>query len=455
MRPDTILIVDDEKLIRWAIREVLEAEDFPVLEAGSVREALAVIDQHEPDLLILDQRLEDGTGLHVLEQIRDHYPHISVILITAVDSSEIAVRAMKLGAADYITKPINYEELKLIIERTLDQTRMQRRFKALLQEKEDRNGFCGMIGGSAAMKSVFETIKKAAGAATSTVLITGESGTGKELAARAIHCLSDRQDKPMMTVNCAAITQTLMESELFGHEKGAFTDARSRRKGIFELADGGTVFLDEIGDLPESLQAAILRVLEQRSFRRVGGDADISVDVRFIAATNQSLEDLVRTGRFRKDLFYRLNVLRVDMPALRSRDDDVLLLSHYFIHAFNAEFRKSVKGLSEETKDLFRRYAWPGNVRELRNIIERAMLMIESEYIFSHAVDLGHMQQLAGIAAEDTLGETYLHGSLDDIEKAAIINALELAGHNQSQAARLLKITRDTLRYRMKKFGLD
>jgi DNA-binding NtrC family response regulator len=362
---------------------------------------------------------------------------------------------MKLGAADYITKPINYEELKLIIERTLDQTRMQRRFKALLQEKEDRNGFCGMIGGSAAMKSVFETIKKAAGAATSTVLITGESGTGKELAARAIHCLSDRQDKPMMTVNCAAITQTLMESELFGHEKGAFTDARSRRKGIFELADGGTVFLDEIGDLPESLQAAILRVLEQRSFRRVGGDADISVDVRFIAATNQSLEDLVRTGRFRKDLFYRLNVLRVDMPALRSRDDDVLLLSHYFIHAFNAEFRKSVKGLSEETKDLFRRYAWPGNVRELRNIIERAMLMIESEYIFSHAVDLGHMQQLAGIAAEDTLGETYLHGSLDDIEKAAIINALELAGHNQSQAARLLKITRDTLRYRMKKFGLD
>jgi two-component system response regulator AtoC len=455
MRAETILVVDDEKLIRWAAREELELEGFSVLEAKTVTEALMLIERHEPDLVVLDQLLEDGTGLSVLEKIHAEYPHISVLMITAVDSSDVAVRAMKLGAADYITKPLNYEELKLIIERTLDITKLERRFKALLQEKQDRDGFCGIIGASSVMRNVFTTIKSTARAADTTVLITGESGTGKELAAKAIHCLSDRHDKPMMTVNCAAISRTLMESELFGHEKGSFTDARARRKGIFELADGGTVFLDEIGDLPEQLQAAILRVLEQRIFRRVGGDTDISVDVRFVAATNQSLEELVRTGQFRRDLYYRLDVLQIVMPPLRSRGDDILLLSQFFINEFNRVFRKNIKGVSEETKQVLRGYAWPGNVRELRNIIERAMLMAEGEYLFTHSVELGHIHTLQVPDARAGETESYLHGSLDDIEKAAIMNALEMAEHNQSQAARLLKISRDTLRYRMKKFGLS
>ena len=424
MRAETLLVVDDEKLIRWAAREELGAEGFTVLEAESVSTALELIERHEPELVLLDQLLEDGTGLAVLEKIHADYPHISVIMITAVDRSDIAVRAMKLGAADYITKPLNYEELKIIIERTLDITKLERRFKALLKQKEEKEGFCGITGASPVMRRVFETIKNAARTDDTTVLITGESGTGKELAARAIHCLSDRREESMMTVNCGAISEQLMESELFGHEKGSFTDARSRRKGVFELGDGGTVFLDEIGDLPEKLQAAILRVLEQRTFRRVGGETDISVDVRFLAATNQPLQSLVEQGKFRRDLYYRLNVLSVDMPPLRGRGDDILLLAQFFISEFNRKFRKEIKGLSEETKELFLRYDWPGNVRELRNIVERAMLMVEGEYLFSHSVNLGHLTQLQPEIPQDPVDEQFLRGSLDDIEKAAIMNAL-------------------------------
>ncbi|PLX23464.1 MAG: DNA-binding response regulator [Ignavibacteria bacterium] len=455
MRAETILVVDDEKLIRWAAREELGAEGFTVLAAENVATALEMIERHEPDLVLLDQLLEDGTGLGVLEKIHADYAHVSVIMITAIDRSDIAVRAMKLGAADYITKPLNYEELKIIIERTLDITKLERRFKALLQEKEKKEGFCGITGASPVMRQVFATIKGAARASDSTVLIIGESGTGKELAAKAIHCLSDRSEKPMMTVNCGAISEQLMESELFGHEKGSFTDARSRRKGVFELGDDGTVFLDEIGDLPERLQAAILRVLEQRTFRRLGGETDISVNVRFLAATNQSLESLVQQGKFRQDLYYRLNVLSIEMPSLRSRGEDILLLAQFFINEFNRKFRKQIKGLTEETKEMFLRYNWPGNVRELRNIVERAMLMVEGEYLFSHGVELGQLKKLQHAEPQDPAGEQFLKGSLDDIERAAILNALEMADHNQSQAARLLKISRDTLRYRMKKFGLS
>lgn len=454
MRAESILVVDDEKLIRWAAREELSVEGFPVLEADSVRSAMEMIEKHEPDIVLLDQLMEDGTGLDVLEKTRALYPFISVIMITAVNNSETAVRAMKLGAADYITKPINYEELKILIERTLEITKLERRFKALQREQEHRDGFCGIIGASDTMKRVFNIIKNAARATDATVLITGESGTGKELAAKAIHCLSERQDKPMMTVNCAAISENLMESELFGHEKGSFTDARARRKGIFELGDGGTVFLDEIADLPEKLQAALLRVIEEKSFRRVGGDRDISVDVRFVTATNQSLEEKVRQGTFRRDLFYRLDVLQIEMPPLRERDEDIILLAHFFISEFNQTFRKEVKGLSEETKQLFLRHDWPGNVRELRNVVERAMLMDEGDYLFSHSVELGHLHALQHAENVQHHDESMISGSLDEIEKTAILNALEMADYNQSQAARLLKISRDTLRYRMKKFGL-
>jgi two-component system, NtrC family, response regulator AtoC len=457
MRAETILVVDDEKLLRWAIRSELEAQDYRVVEAATVAQAMHLVDEEEPDLVLLDQLLEDGTGLTVLEHIRGEHPGTAVIMITAVDTSDTAVRAMKLGAFDYVTKPIDQDELNQIIARTLDVTRNERRYHALLRASRPEDAFCGIIGDSPAMRRVFDTIGKFARSPASTVLITGESGTGKELAAKAIHALSERRNRPMFTVNCASISKTLMESELFGHERGAFTDAAGRKKGMFELSDGGTLFLDEIGDLPESLQAAFLRVLEQRTFRRVGGEVDISVDVRFIAATNQSLEKLVQEGRFRQDLYYRLNVLQLDMPPLRERDADVLLLAQRFIAEFNTTFRKSFKGLSQETADLFLAHGWPGNVRELRNVLERAVLMDEGEFLFSHSVELGHLHSLDAPPRQPVASPAPPSSgrSLEDIERTAIVQALERAGGNQSEAARTLQISRDTLRYRMKKFDLS
>ena len=462
MKAETILVVDDERLIRWAIRSNLENDGYSVLEAGTVADATRTIEAHEPNLVLLDQLLPDGTGLQVLELLHDRFPDIAAIMITAIDTSGTAVRAMKLGAKDYITKPIDDDELRLVIERVLETARTADRYSTAMRQRDLHGGFHGLIGTSPPMQEVMTAIRKIGAAPVSTTLITGESGTGKELVARAIHALSDRADRPMLTVNCASISTSLMESELFGHEKGAFTDARNRKKGMFELADGGTLFLDEIGDLPPTLQAALLRVLEQRTFRRVGGEMDITVDVRIIAATNQPLHDKAREGTFRQDLYYRLNIMHIELPPLRERGEDVVLLAEHFVTEFNGKFRKSFKGLSEETKQLFRSHAWPGNVRELRNILERATLMDEGEYVFSHAVQLGHLHSIS--MPSDTpappetvpraLGSDALQ-SLEEIEKAAIVNALELAEHNQSKAARLLHISRDTLRYRLKKFGLS
>ena len=455
MKGETILVVDDERLLRWAMKAELDAEGYTVLEAESVRAANEIIEAEEPDLVLLDQLLEDGSGFSVLEKVHADYPQTAVIMITAVDKSDAAVRAMKLGAKDYITKPVNFDELKLIIERVFESSKLERRYTALLQQEERSHGFHGIIASSQVMNKTFDAITRIAAAGDSTVLITGESGTGKEMAARAIHKMSSRGNRPMLTVNCASISRTLMESELFGHEKGSFTDARSRKKGMFELAEGGTLFLDEIGDLPEAMQAALLRVLEQRMFRRVGGEVDITVNVRFLAATNQSLPDRVSEGRFRRDLFYRLNVINVELPPLRDRGEDILLLADFFIKEFNASFNKNFIGLSEETKELFLRHDWPGNVRELRNVIERAVLMDDGEYVFSHHVELGHLSTLHQPLTAETPAHPASQRSLDEIEKDAILSAFEQADHNQSKAARILQISRDTLRYRMKKFGLS
>ncbi|MCL4510513.1 MAG: sigma-54 dependent transcriptional regulator [Bacteroidetes bacterium] len=454
MRGESILIADDEKLIRWSLKQELIREGFDVLEAETVEQTLAFVREKEPDLIILDQRLPDGTGIDVLQEMRKEKNEVSVIMVTAVDRSDVAVQAMKLGASDYVTKPVNIEELKVVINKTLESTRLKRQVAHYLREQEKQYGFCGMIGSSPVMQKVFEQIQKVAKSSTTTVLITGESGTGKELVARAIYFLSDREGKPLMTVNCTALTETLIESELFGHEKGAFTDAKAQKKGIFELADGGTVFLDEIGDMTPALQAKLLRVLEQKTFRRVGGNSDITVDVRIIAATNQPLEAKIAEGKFRTDLYYRLNVANIHLPPLMERGDDVLLLANFFLQEFNTMFHKHFKGLSDETRDLFLQYHWPGNVRELRNVMERAVLLDDGDLIFAHHVKLGHLRNLPKAEEADKSEDAGVALSLYEIEKQTLIRALEKTNYNQSQAARLLKVGRDTLRYRMKKYGL-
>jgi DNA-binding NtrC family response regulator len=449
-----ILIVDDERLIRWSLKQELIKIGFEVFEAESVKSARQAIEDNDPDIMILDQMLPDGTGIDLLTEIQQTNIIMPVIMLTAVDKSHTAVKALKLGAFDYVTKPVNIEELKIIIERSCEATRLKRQIAQLLKDQEKTGGFSGILGSSAPMKRVGEQINKIAQSSSTTVLITGESGTGKELAAKAIHFLSDRRDKPFLPVNFSALTETIVESELFGHERGAFTDARQQKKGLFELADSGTIMLDEIGDISPKVQVRLLRVLEQKIFQRVGGTQDINVDVRIIAATNQPLEQLVKQGKFRSDLYYRLNVATIQMPLLRDRGEDIITLAEFFIHEFNIAFHKNFKGISEETKKIFLEYEWPGNVRELRNVVERAVLMDDGEYIFSHSVELGHIHKLRHEKPELAFELGSSGQSLDNIEKQVLTKALEKTNFNQSQAAKILKISRDTLRYRMKKHDL-
>jgi DNA-binding NtrC family response regulator len=387
-----------------------------------------------------------------MEELRGEGNQAPVVMLTAVDRSNIAVRAMKLGAADYITKPVNFEELLAVIEKALENKRVMARLSRLEEEQRGKDGLSGMVGDSPAMQKVHEFIRQVAQSKSTTVLITGESGTGKELVARAIHFASNRKDRPLMTVNCSALTETLVESELFGHEKGSFTDARNQKKGIFELADTGSIFLDEIGDITAKMQVKLLRVLEQKTFQRVGGYADITVDIRVIAATNRSLEDLVEEGRFRTDLYYRLNVAQIVMPPLRDRGEDILLIASHFLNSFNGKFHRSFTGISDEVKTLFMDYPWPGNVRELRNVLERAMLLNDAATLRPEHVELFRARGGGDPAGPGPGGE---HVALSELERQALLSALERSGSNQSQAAKILKISRDTLRYRMKKYGLQ
>jgi len=457
MKAETILIVDDEKLIRWSLTKVLEDEGYTVIEAETTQQALSIINDNEPDLILLDQRLPDGTGTEMLRKLNEIKSNATVIMLTLVHRTNVVVEAMKLGAFDYITKPINFEELKIVVEKALETARIKRQLEQL---REEQFNYHKIIGFSPPMKRVHDFIYKVARSDNTTVLITGESGTGKELVARAIHTFSDRKDKLLTTVNCSALSETIIESELFGHEKGAFTDARVQKKGLFELADNGTIFLDEIGDISKAMQVKLLRVLEERSFKRVGGIKDISVNIRVIAATNQDLVKLINKGKFRKDLYYRINVASVHLPPLRERGDDVLLLAEHFLQQFNSTFRKHFKGLSEDTRELFLNYTWPGNIRELRNVIERAVLLNSGNYLLPYYTELGNLHQVKNDTTETKTGSyqklniesTTL--SLEEMEKAVIAKALKNANNNQSEAARLLKISRDTLRYRMKKYGL-
>jgi DNA-binding NtrC family response regulator len=446
----TILVVDDEQLIRWSLSERLTQEGHTVVEAGTAKEALAAFGP-QVDLVLLDYRLPDSDGLRVLKQIKASDPDVPVILLTAFSSIETAVEAMKQGAYHYANKPFNLDELVLVVQKALETTALRREVRALRASQSEPYGFIRIVGDSQAMLSLRALLQRIAGSPASTVLLTGESGTGKDLAAKVIHYNSDRAARPFMNITCSALPEALLESELFGHERGAFTDARQQKTGLLESADRGTVFLDEIGEMVPALQAKLLRFLEEKAFKRVGGAGDIRVDVRIIAATNRDLEEAVRQGKFREDLYYRLNVMQVVLPPLREHPSDIPRLVNFYVDLFNREFRKQVLGANDDAMALLRGYHWPGNVRELRNAVERAMLLAEGDRLTSGHFPM-HVARRAVVQAFQ-LPEEGLN--LETVERDLVQQALERTGWNHTRAAALLGLNRDQIRYRVEKFGLE
>jgi DNA-binding NtrC family response regulator len=474
MPAEKILIVDDEKLVRWTLRQKCQEWGYQVLEAETGTAGLRLIHSETPDLVLLDVRLPDINGLQVLEQAKQagEMPR-AVIMITADARVDDVKAAIKLGAYDFVEKaPDFHDALDVTIKNALEATRLRSEVETLRGEVRRRSGFHDVIGVSNKMTELMVFVRKIAASEATTILIQGESGTGKDLIAKAIHYQSRRQDKPFVAINCSAIPETLMEAELFGHERGAFTDAKAMKRGLFESADGGTLFLEEIGELSPLLQAKLLRVLEDQVIRRVGGVRDMQVDVRVIAASNRDLEKAVQEGTFRQDLYYRLAIISVFLPSLRDRKEDILPLVSFFMSHYNRKFRKEIKGITEETSKLLHKHDWPGNVRELKNAIERAMILEDEETLRPEYLPFAVGKRSAGMTAfEASSGgngsKELANGralpklsipdggtSLEEVERTFVEMALAQANGNQTQAARLLDISRDALRYKLKKFGL-
>lgn len=443
-----ILVIDDEEHMCWALERAMRQEGYQVLTATRGKRGLELLREEAPSLVILDLKMPEMDGLEVLKLIKEIQPKLPVIMLTAHGTIETAIDAMKMGATDYLTKPFDLDELKLIIKQNLRLSQLVTEVNFLRSEltKKYRN----MVGKSSAMQEVYHLIEKVS-KSNATVLVTGESGTGKEVAAVAIHQNSSRSDGPFVPVNCAALPEQLLESELFGHEKGAFTGAVARKLGRFELADKGTIFLDEIAEMPLSMQVKLLRVIQERSFERVGGTETLNVDVRVIAATNRDLSQAIEQGQFREDLYYRLNVIQIKLPPLRERTEDIPILAQHFLEKFRGIYM--VNSISPEAIDLLCKYHWPGNIRELQNVIERAAIICHgSEITPDHLPKELSNSPKGSTGAIIRFPEQGL--SLEELEKELIIKALEKSGGNQTKAAQLLGITRSALLYRTQKHGI-
>jgi DNA-binding NtrC family response regulator len=448
------LVVDDEHLIRWSLEQSLKKQGYEVMTAANGEDAIRLVHDDAPELVLLDIQLPGMDGLAVLEKIKEIDAEILVVMVTALGILETAVKAMRLGAYDYINKPFNLDELSIIVKKALETRQLRKEVAHLRSDQASKFGIDKIISGSRHMQQVLDMVRKVAQSDASTVLIQGESGTGKELIARAIHMESSRRDKPFMAINCAAVPETLLESELMGHEKGAFTDAKAQKRGLFEMSDGGTIFLDEIGDMEMGMQAKLLRILEERTFRRVGGVKEIPVDVRIVSATNQELLKKIEEKTFRNDLYYRLQVIPIYLPPLRERRDDIMPLVEFFLRHYSKEFGKPIAGVSKMARKFLEEYDWPGNVRELRNIIERAIILENEETLMLEHLPRELISKTGDIASGPMNLRIPPEGiDIEDVERELIRQSLEMAEGNQSKAAKKLNLGIDAFRYRMKKFG--
>lgn len=448
----SILIVDDDAAHRTMLKTLIDGWGYETFEADDGTIAIDLVHERSFDMILMDVRMLKISGLEALEQIKQMNPAIPIIIMTAYASVDTAVTALKAGAYDYLTKPLDFDILKLSIERSMEHIHLRKENRMLKERLGNHFDTQNIIGQSKAMKNVLETVMQVA-PSEATVMITGQSGTGKELIAGAIHYNSPRKEGPFVKINCAAITETLLESELFGHEKGAFTGADRKKEGKFYLANGGSLFLDEVSEMSLPMQVKLLRVLQEREITLVGGEDVIKIDVRLIVATNKNLQELIQQGSFREDLYYRLNVVNLEIPPLSKRKEDIPLLAQHFLNMFSEKNRKQIKGFTPEAMEHLVQYDWPGNVRELMNLIERGVVLSQSNFL--DASDLPITSKPGSETTESNpLDKTNENVSLDQVEKETILKTLELEGGNKSATARKLGITRKTLHKKLKQYGV-
>jgi two-component system response regulator HydG len=448
----SVLIVDDDKAHRTMLKALLDGWGYETFEADDGTVAIDRVHERHFDIILMDVRMLQMSGIEALEKIKQMNPAIPVIIMTAYASVETAVKALKAGAYDYLTKPLDFDTLKLTMERSMEHILLREENRMLKESLGKHFDTQNIIGRSKPMKHILEKVMQVA-PSEATVMITGESGTGKELIAGAIHYNSPRRDGPFIKINCAAITETLLESELFGHERGAFTGADRRKEGKFYLANGGSLFLDEISEMPLTMQVKLLRVLQEREITRVGGEDVIKIDVRLIVATNRNLQEMIRQDSFREDLFYRLNVINLEVPPLLKRKEDIPLLAQHFLIIFSKKNHKQIKGFTPKAMDHLIQYEWPGNVRELMNLIERGVVLSQSNYLDAEDLPVSTTPS-SGIPESNLVEENKEHTSLDQVEKDTILKTLEQEGGNKSATARKLGITRKTLHKKLKQYGV-